>query len=460
MRVLLFMLCCLFVRVTTAQVFTLKDFMQTIAQYHPVMQRITLLENEADANLQMTRGVFDPYIESSLAQKEYADKLYYRMWNSTLTIPVWSGIDVYAGLAQNDGIYIDPSNTIPDVGLYKAGIKADVLQGLLTNRRQTDVAQAKIMQESNANEQMVMRNRVYAEALTDYFNWSRAYQVLQLYQTFAERAQVRYNGVVAMHRAGDIPAVDTLEAFIQLQDRLTLYNDAFIQYVYALQTVNGYLWNSNTQPVRLQEDQIPEQLDSLQLFQNLPTVTDWLAHPLVRDYQFALQSLDLEERLKKQYVLPKLSLNYGVLMPVGFTENVNPDQYQFGMSFQYPLFTRNARGSLELTRIKQRETDLKRVEKLNELQLKSTILEQEVTLKREQLSLYTSMQRNALTLLQAEETKFSVGESSLFLVNARELSYLNSAVKQVYAQFTLQCTLVKQLDNTGNVYTFITSLYQ
>jgi len=351
MRVLLFMLCCLFVRVTIAQVFTLKDFMQTIAQYHPVMQRITLLENEADANLQMTRGVFDPYIESSLAQKEYADKLYYRMWNSTLTIPVWSGIDVYAGLAQNDGIYIDPSNTIPDVGLYKAGIKADVLQGLLTNRRQTDVAQAKIMQESNANEQMVMRNRVYAEALTDYFNWSRAYQVLQLYQTFAERAQVRYNGVVAMHRAGDIPAVDTLEAFIQLQDRLTLYNDAFIQYVYALQTVNGYLWNSNTQPVRLQEDQIPEQLDSLQLFQNLPTVTDWLAHPLVRDYQFALQSLDLEERLKKQYVLPKLSLNYGVLMPVGFTENVNPDQYQFGMSFQYPLFTRNARGSLELTRI-------------------------------------------------------------------------------------------------------------
>ena len=316
------------------------------------------------------------------------------------------------------------------------------------------------MQESNANEQMVMRNRVYAEALTDYFNWSRAYQVLQLYQTFAERAQVRYNGVVAMHRAGDIPAVDTLEAFIQLQDRLTLYNEAFIQYVYALQTVNGYLWNSNTQPVRLQENQIPEQLDSLQLFQNLPTNTDWLAHPLVRDYQFALQSLDLEERLKKQYVLPKLSLNYGVLMPVGFTENVNPDQYQFGMSFQYPLFTRNARGSLELTRIKQRETDLKRVEKLNELQLKSTILEQEVTLKREQLSLYTSMQRNALTLLQAEETKFSVGESSLFLVNARELSYLNSAVKQVYAQFTLQSTLVKQLDNTGNVYTFITSLYQ
>jgi hypothetical protein len=70
------------------------------------------------------------------------------------------------------------------------------------------------------------------------------------------------------------------------------------------------------------------------------------------------------------------------------------------------------------------------------------------------------MQRNALTLLQAEETKFSVGESSLFLVNARELSYLNSAVKQVYAQFTLQSTLVKQLDNTGNVYTFISSLFQ
>lgn len=458
MRAFFLIVCMCTAVASSAQVFTMKEFVQTIAQYHPVMQRINLLENAADAQLQMSRGAFDPYVESTLAQKEYADKLYYRMWNSTLSVPVWSGIEVYAGLAQNTGVYIDPSNTLPEDGLYKAGIKADILQGLITNRRQTDVAQAKILQESNANEQIILRNTIYAEALSDYVNWSRTYQVLELYQTFVERAQLRYAGVKSMYVAGDIPAVDTLEAYIQLQDRITLYNDAFLQYVYALQTVNAYLWSADNQPVRLREDQIPEQLDSLQIGQNMPAITDWIAHPLIRDYQFDLQTLDLEERLKMMYVLPKLSLNYGVLMPTGFTENPTSDQYQFGMSFQYPLFARQARGALELTRIKQQETNFKQLEKLNELQIKSVILEQEVSIKQEQFNLYTSMQRNASSLLQVEETKFSLGESSLFLVNSRELSYLNSAVKQVYAHYSLHTARIKQMENNGLVFTFVSSL--
>lgn len=56
-----------------AQVFPLNEFIQTIEQNHPVISRIQLLEQSADAQLQMSRGAFDPYIATESAQKAYAD---------------------------------------------------------------------------------------------------------------------------------------------------------------------------------------------------------------------------------------------------------------------------------------------------------------------------------------------------------------------------------------------------
>lgn len=436
-----------------AQVFPLNEFIQTIEQNHPVISRIQLLEQSADAQLQMSRGAFDPYIATESAQKAYADKLYYRMWNSTLTIPIYSGIELYAGHMQNAGVFLDPSQTLPNDGLIKAGIKADVLQGLITNRRQTDLAQAKILQDANENTRQLQRNAVYYEAIRDYMDWSRSYQVLQLHSNFIERAQIRYAGVLAMHQLGDIAAIDTLEAFIQLQDRITAYNEAFLQYIYALQAVNAYLWNADLQPVQLRDDQLPEPLDSLRIFNGIAPRADWNAHPEILSYTYTWKSLDLERKLKSQYLLPKVSISYGMLYPVGLTgtEVLRPNDYQLALSLQYPLFTRSARGSLELTRIAQENTDLLRVEKMNDLRIRAQVYTQEAQVKQEQMQLYQTMRTNAFDLLQAEETKFSIGESSLFLVNTRELFYMNSSVKYIQSQFAWRDAILKQLLNDATI---------
>lgn len=442
-----------------AQTFTLRDLLQTIEVYHPLAKQAALLNDAADAELRMARGAFDPYVESEIEQKEYADKLYYRQWNSNLYIPLWGGIDAYIGHMQNSGDFLDPSETLPDEGLIKAGVKMDVLSGFWNNRRQIDIAQAKLMQDANANELVLRMNDLFHEAMQDYINWSRSYAVMKLQRTFIETAQIRYANTVILYQQGDIPAIDTLEAFMQLQDRTGAFNEAFVYYIYALNQVNAYLWDKDLKPLRLSETQTPEPLDSLDWLTTVRFDQNWAEHPKMLDYQFKTGSLQLDRRMKQQYLLPKLAVQYNVLNPPSnsILDELETSNYQFGLSFSYPLFLRQERAALQLVGLKLQEVQLDRAYTLNNLQVKAGILEQEMQTWDAQRILYRSLRDNSGILLDAEETKFSMGESSLFLVNSRELTYLNNGMKSISADAKYLSTLIKQLNNTGTLYTLLMS---
>lgn len=442
-----------------AQTFTLRDLLQTIEVYHPLAKQAALLNDAADAELRMARGAFDPYLESEIDQKEYADKLYYRQWNSNLYVPIWGGIDAYIGHMANSGDFLDPSETIPTEGLIKAGVKMDVLSGFWNNRRQIDIAQAKLMQDANANELVLRMNDLFHEAMQDYINWSRSYAVMELQRSFIETAQIRYVNTVTLYQQGDIPAIDTLEAFMQLQDRTGAFNEAFVYYIYALNQVNAYLWDSNLNPRRLSETQTPEPLDSLNWLTTVRFDLNWAEHPQLLDYQFKTGSLQLDRRMKQQYLLPKLSVQYNVLNPPSnsILDELETSNYQFGLSFSYPLFLRQERAALQLVGLKLQEVQLDRANTLNKLQVKAGILEQELQTWDAQRVLYRSLRDNSGILLDAEETKFSMGESSLFLVNSRELTFLNNGMKSISADAKYLSTLLKQLNNTGTLYSLLKS---
>lgn len=455
--IIIFSLLCFNGMPAHAQTFSMRDFLQTIEVYHPIAKKAALLNDAADAELLLAKGVFDPYIESEIAQKEYADKLYYRQWNSSLYIPVWGGIDAYIGHLKNSGDFLDPSETLPDEGLIKAGIKMDVLSGFWNNRRQIDIAQAKLMQDANANEFIIEMNELFHEAVQDYIHWSRSYAVMELQRSFIEKAQARYSNTVILFQQGDIPAIDTLEAFMQLQDRTAAFNESLVFYIYALNQVNAYLWDNNLNPLRLSETQIPEPLDSLNWLSTLPFNQNWAQHPKILDYEFKTNDLQFERKLKQQYLLPNLSLHYNVLNSPSnnILNELETSNYQFGLSFNYPLFLRQERAALQLVGIKLQEVQLDQINTLNTLKVKAEILEQELQTWDDQRKLLSSLRDNSSVLLNAEEMKFSLGESSLFLVNSRELSYLNNSMKSISADAKYLSTLLKKLNNTGNMYVLL-----
>ncbi|HOD11430.1 MAG TPA: transporter, partial [Flavobacterium sp.] len=104
------------------QELTFNEYLGYVKKYHPLVKSAGLEINQAQANLMMARGGFDPKIEVDFEQKKFKDSEYYSILNSSFKIPTWYGIEVKAGFDNNEGIYLNPENTVPNQGLTSFGI--------------------------------------------------------------------------------------------------------------------------------------------------------------------------------------------------------------------------------------------------------------------------------------------------------------------------------------------------
>jgi outer membrane protein TolC len=152
-------------------------------------------------------------------------------------------------------------------------------------------------------------------------------------------------------------------------------------------------------------------------------------HPQLLLTDYDIESLQIDRRYKSNMLLPVLKVNYNFLL-----ENINEFQlspflennYKLGMTFSMPLFLRGERGDLGLTKAKINFKTYERDLKLLQLttKLESEIYNFETVEK--QLGIYTNNVNGLQKLLNGELMRFEVGESSLFLVNAREVSLISA----------------------------------
>ncbi len=198
---------------------TYNEFLGYVKKYHPMVKSANLQINNAQANLMMARGGFDPKIEVDFDTKQFKGKNYYSILNSSFKIPTWYGIEVKAGFDNNEGLYLNPENTLPNQGLTSLGINIPLGQGLLINQRMSDLKKAKIqMQLGQAERKLQSIEVLYAASIT-YFNWKLNYSQVQLYKNYLKNAEMRYNGISRLIENGDKPAIDSIEAGIAVRNR-------------------------------------------------------------------------------------------------------------------------------------------------------------------------------------------------------------------------------------------------
>ncbi|MAX70799.1 MAG: hypothetical protein CMC76_06800 [Flavobacteriaceae bacterium] len=133
--------------------------------------------------------------------------------------------------------------------------------------------------------------------------------------------------------------------------------------------------------------------------------------------------------------MPKISLEYNFLTETPDEVNtLNTEDYKSGLNISLPLFLRKERGDLKLAKIKQQdaefEIDATRVTLRNKINAIKQELESYVT----QTEITTEMVSDYQMMLQAEERKFQLGESSLFLVNSRESKLIDGQLKAIELQ--------------------------
>lgn len=413
------------------------EYLGFVKKYHPLVKNANLEISKAQANLMMARGGFDPKLELNYNKKQFQGTEYYSILNSSFKIPTWYGIDIKAGFDENEGYYLDPQNKTPSNGLTSLGISVPLGQGLLINQRMADLQKAKIQVKLSQAEQKLEAIAVLYDASVAYFNWKKNYEEYLLYENYSTNAQKRYEGIESLIKLGDKPAIDSVEAGIVVKNRLLALEDSKLKLTKAKLELSNFLWLENNIPLELADIIIPEKkLD--QTIQQTLNISDLvnqnfslINHPKIEALQSKIDLLTVEKKMKANMLLPKIDLGYSYLAQPNPTKPNSSDNYKVGVDFYFPLFLRKERGGLKLAQYKIQESeftrDLEKVQLTNKISAQKT----EIQSLTKQQKLINKLVTDYETMLTSEERLFTLGESSLFLINSRENSLVSAQLSQI-----------------------------
>lgn len=421
-------------------ILTLDAYLGYVKQFHPLVKQANLEVSQAQSGIIASRGGFDPKIEVDYENKQFNSTEYYDLLNTTFKIPTWYGVEVKAGFDRMEGVYLNPQNTTPDNGLAILGISVPVGQGLLINNRMADLKKAKLyVNLSQAERDLEVANILYL-ASNSYFNWYKNYTEYKLYETFLKNAQVRYDGITGLINAGDRPAIDSVEAGILVKSRQLSLEQSRLKLVKSKLELSNYLWFDNNLPLELQDFITPESALEKTVENTLKTnglllaSIDFDNHPKIKSLQNKVSILEVDKRLKGNLLLPTINLNYNYISEPEFVQDFNTLNYKFGVNFSLPLFLRKERGNFQIAKFKLQDAEL-------DLQFENQVLKnkieyqlEEISSLKSQIEIANELVANFKTMLDSEEKLFLFGESSLFIINSRENSLLNTSLQQIDTQ--------------------------
>ena len=419
------------------ELFSPEAFIQWVKQFHPVARQAGIQVEKAEADLLAARGGFDPTAGLNASRKTFDGKNYYYYTNPELKIPTPIGIDIKTGLENNGGDYITSEVTKGKTSYL--GVEVPLGKGLLMDKRRAVLRQAKIYRSQSEQERRSMINDLLFDAYVSYWQWAGAYQLYSMYTRYISIAGDRLRLLRIAYANGDKAMMDTVEAYTQIQGYELQQAEALLKVNNAALELSNFLWQQNDSAVLLPTHYRP---DTVQFAMNkqVGEVNDILSqaslqNPDLRSYQFKLDALEVERRLKFQSLLPYVSvkanlLNRDYYALKGLNGALLENNYKWGIDVKMPLFLREGRGAYRSAKLKIQEANLQLDNKRWQVANKIRAYYNEYSVLQQQLQTTNSMFRNYNALLRNEELKFAQGESSLFLINSRESKLIELLQKQ------------------------------
>ena len=413
-----------------------REYLAFVKQYHPVARQAQLVLASAEANLLRSRGGFDPKLMVDYDRKEFKGTEYYDRLNATFKIPTWFGVEFKGQFEQNEGDFLNPEQSVPTDGLYSAGVSVSVLKGFWINERMATLRKARFFERQSQADRDILINEILFDASQAYFDWLQSYRDLQVYEGFLQNAETRYEGIRRSALAGDIAGIDTTEAGIAVQNRRLSLEQARVMYRNKSLELSNFLWLDDNIPIEIQEGVRPEINPSgavdlaLDLDNVIADSLDLMAHPKLRSLDNKVRGLLVDKRLKINQLLPQLDVEYNFLTETPeFIRSFDTQEYKGGLTFSFPLFLRKERGALRMAKFKLQDAQFERDNAWVSIRNKLSALSNELESFDRQNLLIEGIVRDYGIMLQAEERKFSFGESSIFLINSRERSLIDARLK-------------------------------
>ncbi|MDO6471131.1 TolC family protein [Maribacter sp. 1_MG-2023] len=432
-----------------------REYLGYVKKYHPIAKQAEMVMSVGQANLMKARGGFDPKISLDYSTKEFKGSEYYDLLNSTFKVPTWYGIELKGEFEQYSGEYLNAERNVPDDGLYSAGVALSLGRGSWINERMATVKKAKFFREQSKADRDLLVNQILFDASLAYFNWLQAYRNSLLFNDFLLNAKVRLKGVNRSAQAGEIAAIDTVEAKISVQNRALELEQANVTLRNARLELSNYLWMGENIPMELQQDVVPDTSLDTEIDQALEILGKPLDsfvlenHPKLKSLGYKIDGLVVDKRLKTNKLLPRIDVEYKFITDEPeYLNSFETQNYKAGLNFELPLFLRKERGDLKLAKLKLKDAQFELDNAEVQIQNKVTAIYNELNSFENQNVLIDDIVASYEALLAAEERKFSFGESSLFLINSRETKLIDAVLKQNQVEnkyFTAKAKLFNSL---------------
>ncbi|MDO6813529.1 TolC family protein [Tenacibaculum soleae] len=439
---------------------SLEESLGYVKKHHPILKQAKLITSKNEAKLMKARGAFDPKIEVDYDKKEFKNTDYYKKLTSTFKVPTWYGIELKASYENNSGQYLNPQFKTPKNGLYNIGVSIPLAKNLFINKRMATLKQAKLYTKQGKLEQQLLVNNILFDVIDSYLNWIQYYQQHTIYKNYHANAENRLKNVVKSFKAGDKAAVDTLEASINLKSRKLDLEKANIKYLKSKLEFSNFLWIDANIPMELKQEVVPDittyyKMDGLLKSTSNTIIENRISnHPKIKLLELKRKNLEINKRLKVNNLLPKIDFQYNLLSAkVDNLDAFNVSNYKNSLQVSVPLFLRKSRGDLKLAKLKIQDLDFEIATTKTILLNKIKATKQEIASYKKQNIILKNLVNDYKTIVKSEERKFSLGESSLFLINYREVKLIENNLKEVKNQYNYAKTKSKLINLLGQLNT-------
>ena len=428
------------------------ELVSIVRSYHPLAQKASLAVERAIAGQLSARGVFDPVLGGEIGAKRFDATRYYSYEKADLAIPLWFGLTASAGIVRQDGERLPIEETVGRTGF--AGLEWEVAQSILIDKRRAAIRMANLVKELSINDQQLALNDLLRESLHQYWDWVQAYQNWQTLEQAFQANDRRIQWIRQMIAVGEMAAIDSTEARAQWQYFRSQADQARLQWEQATLELSTFLWTSRQQTYLLPENVQPDASAlafTVREEPGLPTLDSLYLqleqHPKLQQFRQQLKLLDIRRRLQFQDILPQVKLQYQRLGK-GFevwqhaSSSVFDDNYRYGVKLNFPLRMSSARGAYRSTRISIQQTELDQLQTVADLRAGLGRFYAAALTWNRQLDLLDDNQQQYEQLLRSEEVRLRNGESSLFIVNNREIRALDARLSLIKAKITYQRSLV------------------
>ena len=436
---------------------SLEEVITSAREQHPALEAARLEVEAARAKERDAQGAFDLQLESN-AQVYPLGKKPYSVLDFRLNqpLPYW-GIHVFGGWHNSLGTipdykdqwyqapnkkYLGVYKTTPDpgaAGKLHAGAAVPLLRDRATDKRRNKLEQVRAKIDEAQAKAQKKRLAIELKAAESYFYWLASARMVEVAEQLIDRAETNQAQIEERIARGELAEIYASENRLYLLKRQSKLVDVERKLSTSANKLSLFLRAGETgDPVSPVPASAPESWPKL----NVPTLDETVA--LAEQAATSLpewvaldakrRAIELEVALATNTALPRLDLT----MTVG--QKLEKDSYLdgfVGFGFSSPLQRRQARGQADSAEAKMRSVEAKM-----QLVRETTVANArgawfELDAAKKQVEIAAEQLMLAKRLEDAEREKFMMGGSTLFVVNARELTTAKTSMDLIEAQRAL-----------------------